>query len=211
MPTPNGPQNQPRWDLDDEADFPRMATAASDYAAKVGNRRRDTATARNNASGLDVFAGLEWTDTDTGDVWLRNPANTAWVLIFRPMQAYTPTITGVTLGTSPTNTHMYSVDGNWVHVWGTIKLGPGGSFGDVLITAPTTPRSGLPDLFPVGTVMWIDDSAGTTGRYAGVAYMSAAGAIRLVHTEVNDQTVISSPFQNRDPDVVNYSVQYPRA
>lgn len=76
MPVPNGPKNQPRYDLNDDSDFAADLTAVSDYAAKVGNTRTGTTTERTAASGLDVWEGLEWVDTTDGFRYRRRGA--AW-------------------------------------------------------------------------------------------------------------------------------------
>ncbi len=77
MPTPNGPQNQPRFDINDDPDFAADPTAVSDYAAIVGNRKKGTAAQRQALSGSDVWAGLEFYETDTGFTFLYT--GTAWI------------------------------------------------------------------------------------------------------------------------------------
>lgn len=71
MPTANGPRNQPRFDVNDDADFAADLTTVSEFAALVGNRKVGSASQRNAAAGADVWTGLEWYDTTDGRVYLR--------------------------------------------------------------------------------------------------------------------------------------------
>lgn len=85
MPTANGPHNQPRFDVNDDADFAADMTTVSDYAAKVGNIRVGPTTDRTSASGLDVWEGLWWSDTTdglmyryTGTSWIPYLGDSGW-------------------------------------------------------------------------------------------------------------------------------------
>lgn len=71
MPTPNGPKNQPRYDINDEPAFPDHVTAVSDYAALVGNRKVGTKEERQALSGNNVWDGLSFFETDTGSEYVR--------------------------------------------------------------------------------------------------------------------------------------------
>lgn len=85
MPTPNGPRNQPRFDINDDPDFAADLTAVSEYAAKQGNRKVGTSTERASLSGNDVYEGLEFWETNTktgyrmiGGVWTVWEEFTGW-------------------------------------------------------------------------------------------------------------------------------------
>jgi hypothetical protein len=71
MPTPNGPRNQPRYDINDEPAFADHLTEVSDYAASTGNRKVGTASDRGALTGLDVWDGLYFWETDTKTGYLR--------------------------------------------------------------------------------------------------------------------------------------------
>ena len=78
MPTPNGPKNQPRYDINDDPDFAADLTTVSEYAALYANLRTGTSSQRNALSGDDVREGLQWWDTGTklmyffaGGNWVR--------------------------------------------------------------------------------------------------------------------------------------------
>lgn len=53
-------------------------TQISNYAAKLGNRREGTTTERNNATGLDLWAGLQWYDTTLKQTFVYS--GSGWVL-----------------------------------------------------------------------------------------------------------------------------------
>lgn len=78
MPTPNGPKNQPRYDINDDPAFPDHLTEVSEYAASVGNVKVGTAADRNALTGADVWDGLYFRESDTKSAYLR--ADGAWVL-----------------------------------------------------------------------------------------------------------------------------------
>lgn len=65
MPTPNGPRNQPRFDLNDDGNFPDDLTKVSEFAATFALRRTGTAAQRGALSGLDVYEGLYFWESDT--------------------------------------------------------------------------------------------------------------------------------------------------
>lgn len=89
MPTPNGPHNQPRYDVNDDADFAADLTVVSDYAAKVGNIRTGTTAERNSLAGLDVWPGLLWSDSVTG-------------VLYRSLNGTWNQLTGTYTGTNST-------------------------------------------------------------------------------------------------------------
>lgn len=64
MPTPNGPRNQPRYDLQDDSDFPADLTQVSDWSAQFATERRGTLAERNALSGADLAPLLRFTNID---------------------------------------------------------------------------------------------------------------------------------------------------
>lgn len=207
-----GPRGEPQY-LDGGApDLAVDQNTLAKYAANVGNRKAGTKAQREAAAGQSpaagVWEGLEWQETDTGDTYVRRSGS--WLLTYRPWTTFTPTLTGITLGSSPTNTHRYRVSNGQVMVWGQLGLGPGGSFGDVTVSVPLATTQSLPDLLPVGNTTWVDVSDGAVGRYSGAAYLNAGSTvIRLLHVETNGRTVVGPPFSSRDPDALLYNAVYP--
>lgn len=109
MPTPNGPHNQPRWDVNDEADFAADLTEVSEFAAKVGNTRVGTTNQRNATAGADLWEGLRWYDTTTdlvytynGSGWLRQDVHKGGTF-FDVVAADGTTQISHGLGTTPTD------------------------------------------------------------------------------------------------------------
>lgn len=62
MPTPNGSQNQPQFDLNDDGDFAADLSTVANYAASVGNVKRGTLAQRDALTGLDLWDGLHFRD-----------------------------------------------------------------------------------------------------------------------------------------------------
>ena len=73
-----GPKGQPRFPANEAPDLGVDEELVGDYAAKVGNRRVDTAVLRENASGVDVWDGLMWGDTTDGNEY--KYTSTGWKL-----------------------------------------------------------------------------------------------------------------------------------
>lgn len=78
MPVPNGSQDQPLFDLQDDSDFPADLSAVSNYAALVGNRKTGTRAARDALTGSKVWDGLEYYATDERIVYTYVLALTGW-------------------------------------------------------------------------------------------------------------------------------------
>lgn len=66
-----GTHGEPRFADGDAPDVALNPTQAAAYAAKVGNRRVGTTAERTAATGLDVWNGLLWYDTDDGSEYQR--------------------------------------------------------------------------------------------------------------------------------------------
>lgn len=123
-------------------------TLVSEQANDVGTR-----IIRPNLAGLDAYAfkrvGLRGCALDTGCEYRHN--GSGWVLLFRPLTTYTPTVTGITLG-------QVSITGKYQQVGSRVT-------GEVLITRNIagTPGAGIAFSLPVAPA----DSS-TTPRSLGV-------------------------------------------
>lgn len=95
----------PEFSDSDAPDIKLDPQQAAEYAAYVGNRICDTAADR--ATYLYPRQGLEWEETDTGDVYKH--LGGSWRLWHRPWTDYTPTFTGFGVGTGATVVAKYSV------------------------------------------------------------------------------------------------------
>jgi hypothetical protein len=77
MALPNGDQDQPQYELDDEADFAAHLSQVSNYAALVGNLKRLTTNARTALAGKKLWQGLHVYDLDLKGLVVRRDA--IWV------------------------------------------------------------------------------------------------------------------------------------
>jgi hypothetical protein len=136
-----GPKNEPQFADADGPDVAVNPTQAAAYAAKVGNRKSDTATNRGLATGSDVWDGLEWYETDTGSTYLRS--GSSWIL-----QSVSPVVipvttfgTNWTAGTGPLAPVCYR-QGNRVDLVGSVILGASGGGGGYtnILTVPSSVR-----------------------------------------------------------------------
>lgn len=160
----SGPKNEPNYSglgaPADAADLTEVAT----YAARMGNRRTDTSTNRAAATGADLWEGLEWQETDTGNTLMY--LSGSWVLI-RSSAAILVTTFGTNwTSASPTAATCYR-QGNRVDLVGTVLFGAsggGGSYSNIL----TVPASVQPPT--------------ATQRFLGTTLNSAGAAIELVMT-----------------------------
>ena len=64
MPTPNGPRNQPRYDLQDDSDFSADLTQVSDWAARYASELILTDAQRAALEAADLTTGLRVTNPD---------------------------------------------------------------------------------------------------------------------------------------------------
>lgn len=71
--------------------------AAVDFAKKHAFDRAGTAADRALLPVGQTWPGLTWYETDTGALY-QAITSTTWRLLFLPMTAWTPTVTGLTLG-----------------------------------------------------------------------------------------------------------------
>jgi hypothetical protein len=184
----------------------------SDYAAKVGNRRVGTTTERTTAAAADVWEGLEWHDTTLSTIFVY--VSGSWVPKASLWATFTPTVTGLTLGTAGVllyaNKHLVNGNEEIRIGW---RLGTSGfSVGDIQITPPTAFASWLSALVaPLGPATLIDASAGASGRYLGALY-PAATLIRVatLGTSALQSTLsATAPFTWAASDEIHVAATYP--
>lgn len=155
--------------LDNEPQFanPGVPADAADltelglYSAKTGNRRKGTNADRLALVASEMRDGVEFVETDTTITYLR--LSGTWVPWSSNWITYTPTVTGITLGTGGTlvTRHRY-VNGD-VKVTYVVTLG---SAGFAVGTLPTI-------TFPVTAIAPAITNQGLAGR---VTFWQSGGA-----------------------------------
>lgn len=160
MPTPNGPKNQPRFDLNDDPDFPTDLTTVSEYAAKVGNSRVGTASERSALTGNDLWNGLLFFETDTG---LTYRYTTAWAIAYYalPRLRMTRPLAGISAG------------GSFQTVGMTTFAQENGS----LFTGSTSFSTPITGRYMAKLVCSTPNSPSGTRRVLGIAPNSAPGSV----------------------------------
>lgn len=125
---------------DDYALTTDLAAMADTIQDAITNNRvsligLDSARPANGTPG--VVNGMTWYSTDTGVTWRYN--GTIWSIEFRPLSAYTPTVSGITAG-QITVVGEYERRSNFIEGSVTItKTAAGVLTGTVTISLPTTP------------------------------------------------------------------------
>lgn len=125
---------------DDYALTTDLAAMADTVQDAITNNRvsligLDSARPANGTPGL--VNGMTWYSTDTGITWRYN--GTIWSIEFRPLSAYTPTVSGITAG-QITTVGKYERRGTVIDGFVTItKTGAGVLTGTVSVSLPTTP------------------------------------------------------------------------
>ena len=135
---------------------------------------------------------------------------TAWTLLNQPWTNFTPSWTGLTLGTGGSTTvARYRVSGGMASVQLQVILGTSGfSVSDPVLAYPIAAVS-TPDFTHTSGVTFIDDSAGGTGRYGGFALAISTG-IRLQANGNPLAAVISTvPFTWAATDRIVMLANYP--
>lgn len=73
-----GTKNQPQFDGTKASNLAADENAIANYAALVGNRKVGPGSQRRALTGNDVWDGLEWYETDTGDCFVYNAYTSSW-------------------------------------------------------------------------------------------------------------------------------------
>lgn len=77
-----GSKNQPLFDGTKAGNTAADENAISNYAALVGNRKVGTGAQRRALTGGDVWDGLEFYETDSGDSFIYDSGNGGWGAAF---------------------------------------------------------------------------------------------------------------------------------
>lgn len=175
---PAGPKNQPRFLGTGAPSTAADENIISDYAAKVGSRMVDTSTARAGLAAADKWEGLLFYETDTGITYKMTGG--AWKVWFTPVTAYTPTLTGLTLGTGGTVTGRYQVTDGVTSFWVKVVLGTGAAAtGTFYITLPSNADTGFDD---IGTFLALGPSG---NRVQGVVGLDTTSRFWLLNNANN--------------------------
>lgn len=199
----------------DDADAPDLAvnpTEVAAFAASVGTRPIGDTTAR----GAYAYAreGLRWYDETEDFEYLHN--GSGWKHVTALSRSYTPTLTGMTLGSGGTVTATVGASDGRFWMSFEITLGSSPGFSDPNISVPSwADHAHLPQLTVVGDVLLYDVSATTTGRYRGAAWPgSSSTTLRLLLPNTGDGRLLpitsaTVPFAWVAGDKIIGHVSYP--
>lgn len=173
-----GPEGSPEFNNSPQttADLNRLR----DLAVLRGNSFKGTTTERGEwvADG-HATEGHSWYDATTKTLYMHN--GSGWSPVYRKRATYTPTLTGITVGSGGTTVATYAIAGGFLRVDIDITFGSG--------LAITDPNISLPAGFDhlgssalVGDLYLLDVSAGAAGRYRGALQESTSGNLRFVRT-----------------------------
>lgn len=182
----SGPKNEPQYSgLGAPADAADM-TELGAYAAKVGNRKADTNAARTSATGADVWEGLEWRETDTGNTY--EYTSSSWVVTRSPAAIPVTTFgTNWTAGTSAQVPLCYR-QGNLIAMFGTVIIGSSGGGGGYssILTVPASVQPPNANTRFIGTavtstglVFALGLSSGVVGSVSGYITGSLGFSTRI--------------------------------
>lgn len=164
----------PEFSDSDAPDIKLDPQLAAEYAAYVGNRICDTAADR--ATYLYPRQGLEWEETDTGDVY--KYLSGSWRLWHRPLTSFTPTLTNFSLGTGGTAVGRYLVISGTVDYWVDLTFGSSPSTsGAFYISLPLTASTAVS---MTGTFYATGPSS---GRYVGAVGLDNSTRVWLLRSD----------------------------
>lgn len=162
-----------------------------------------------NAAALPAlgdFPGQRKFITDTKEVATWN--GTAWTGY---TVAFTPTWSGVTLGTGPVNAGRRQEFGKWVDISFNLTLGTGGSLSSTAFMTLDIPAASTVGR-AIGNVMLIDGSVGNSSRRSATIMMSASGAFFSVDSLTTAATVTTAvPWTWAATDEIAGTFRYERA
>lgn len=160
--------------------FTAATLTASDVNAYLMDQAVVTCTTGTRPTGIEGRVIFE-TDTDT----IRVYDGTTWLAIWRASATYTPTLTGMVVGTggSAANTARFGFSGGLLSVNGNIVFGTSGTtFPGSTITATLpagfTASSTATLLLSVGTANLRDTAPGTS--YEGLVRLQSSTSVRFV-------------------------------
>jgi hypothetical protein len=165
----------------------------------------------STARPVGKFDGQLAYETDTQNLIRYFSTTSNWAVI-GGVVSFTQTYTG-TIGWFQTYA-FYSKIGNVVTVWGKLTSSSSGTpvINDLQLTLPIAARStgnyggGLD---PLGTVVWVDSSAGTAGRYLGFAGLLTNTTVRIGQVSgSSSQLTAGCPFTVGNLDSVAWQFSY---
>jgi hypothetical protein len=165
--------------------------AAITFIEKMGNHRADTTTARNAASGIDVFDGLLWDDTTDGFTY-RYISPTGWVKIAGPLVTASPTVRS----------------GNGWSVGAGTRLSKD-AFGRVLYEAEFTRASATPG--PADTIADLPTGFKPVARRSGIGAAFASGNAIGYDLNTDGSIVVNNFASVGSVTAVRFAVLYTAA
>lgn len=161
-----------------------------------------------NWSGRTVFVSAN------GSIQVWN--GTAWQVVHQPPTIFTPSVTGITVGSGGSVLYsIYTVASGILDVRVAWQLGSSGfTVGDIVLAPPVAIRSGSADLAPLGTVLFVDSSAGPDGRRQGLVLQSGS-SLRAMFSQVSgtgintSATTATAPFTWAAGDQILMDARYP--
>lgn len=176
----------------DAPDVAQNATEVAEFAASVGTRLIGSTSDRTGYSY--AREGLRWWDTDEGAEYLYD--GSGWKEIYRPLTAWTPSVTGLTVGNG-TLTAQYERHGRIITGFITFTAGTTSSAtAGIGIPLPVTPANTTITRSIGQGLIRLTSSGGTSGwpiyaRLAGgasitLATQDASGAILATAANVSN-------------------------
>jgi hypothetical protein len=183
-----GPKNEPNFSSDGAPSDAADLTQIAEYAANVGNRKAGLNSVRIALTGADMWEGLEFLETDTGQTF--RVIGGAWQAVGVRLKGVTPYTSGQWATTSNTvfSTTVAVVAGHWYKIDVNVMAGQVSVTGtpNLNITVGTTVLDRLTAgvAFTVGEVaspligfsMW--QATSTTTVVFGVTGSTSGGAFR---------------------------------
>ncbi len=199
-----------------------LANASIDVQGLFGTGIAPTIYAASDPGA--VGAGRMWFRPSNECLFMRNAANTGWNLIgtFGDSISYTPTLTGVSIGTggNPTNLARYHILGRRVIVNGVFSLGTTGSVSAAI--AASLPMAAI-NRGPFASFVYYDHGA---ARASDVSANAAYGAVGVISEGTNGQDLnnvvafatagsvawnATVPFVWAAGDIMSWFAEYERA
>lgn len=177
----------------DAASFADDLTAVSQWASDhIGESVANAAALPS--SGNWVNRTIMAADTFAVYVWVGS-----WKCTFQPLTAYTPTLTGITLGSGGSILGAWSRAGATVTWRAMVTLGSSGfAVSDTFIGLPLAVASSmaLSNVTVLGDALFADVSAGGAGRLRGAAVMGSANTNARIVQSTSFLSIVNStsPF-----------------
>lgn len=155
---------------------------------------------------------LNYVYNDGFNIGYWQSTGSSWVIWSRPWIDYTPSTSGLTLGSGGSTLYAkYKVSNGELATRVGWRLGTSPTINDVNLTFPLTVGSWLNDLAPIGSATFYDSSSGTSGRFRGSVYKTATAA-RVVYETTGAQMLPvgpTVPFTWAINDEIHIEAKYP--